>query len=309
MIIQLSSAYSFHQIGGRPNQEDARYPDEDVISVDQRAFAVCDGVGGSERGEVASRTVCSAINNWMKGKSLSQKVFSTSDFQALLDSAYDALDRKARYAGDDMGTTLTFVCFHKGGCMMAHIGDSRIYQIRPEEGIIYRSDDHSLVNSLVHSGAISAEQAINHPQSNVITRCMQPTSNDEERSSATIMNTKDVMANDYFLLCSDGVLHNASDEYLAMLLKQDMTDEEKIMSLKERSATSSDNNTAILIRIKSVELDDKETTDTALESEGASSSTKTVALPYKYNSSAEVSSTHGPKAGIIGWIKSKITKL
>ena len=102
-----------------------------------------------------------------------------------------------------MGTTMTFVCFHQGGCMMAHIGDSRIYQVRPGQGIVYRSEDHSLVNSMVRAGVISPEQSIDHPQSNVITRCMEPKDPDRDRCMATVVSTTDVRRGDYFLLCTD----------------------------------------------------------------------------------------------------------
>ena len=61
MEIKLAQAYSFCQLGQRKNQEDARCPNTDVIDEKQRFFVVCDGVGGSEKGEVASSTVCHSI--------------------------------------------------------------------------------------------------------------------------------------------------------------------------------------------------------------------------------------------------------
>lgn len=131
MNIKLSQTYSFCQIGERRNQEDARYPDQDVINRQQRFFVVCDGVGGSEKGEVASSTVCQSFADSLEHLDLEILDFGQQEFSEVLSTAYEALDAQASRASKDMGTTMTFVCFHQGGCMMAHIGDSRIYQVRP----------------------------------------------------------------------------------------------------------------------------------------------------------------------------------
>ena len=136
---------------------------------------------------------------------------------------------------------------------MAHIGDSRIYHIRPEVGIMYRSDDHSLVNALVRSGNITAEQAINHPQSNFITRSMSCVDAGDDYSAATLVETTDINAGDYFFLCTDGVLDRVSDEKLLMILEKQVSDAEKCRELARLSADSSDNNTAMLIGVSSVE--------------------------------------------------------
>ena len=253
MKIRLSQPYSFTRQGARDYQEDARFPDTDLPSSEQRFFLVCDGVGGSEHGEIASKTVCRAFAKKMPAIS-DNTLFSNDDFAKVLDYAYAELDKAARKASGDMATTLTFVCFHAGGCVMAHIGDSRIYQIRPQQGIIYRSDDHSLVNSMVHNGIISPEEAENHPRRNVITRCMEPVGDGQNRSPATLIRTDDIAADDYFLLCSDGVLENITDDQLVEILTDTAaTDEDKINQIKRICNDSDDNNTAVLIRMEQVE--------------------------------------------------------
>lgn len=267
MDIQLNTAYSFCQQGYRDYQEDSRYPNADSISGAQHFFVVCDGVGGCEKGEVASQTVCRTIGKAMAGINLDSD-FTNQQFHKVLDAAYNALDRIANDDNRDMGTTMTFVCFHAGGCTMAHIGDSRIYQIRPEEGIIYRSDDHSLVNSMVHNGMLTPDEAGTHPQRNVITRYMEAVEADQNRCMATVMRTEDVKADDYFLLCTDGVLHGISDDQLVDLLRGKGSDEEKMHALAEKSKDSEDNNTAWLISIQSVtqtEVSDSDDEDTESE--------------------------------------------
>lgn len=254
MEIKLNQAYSFHQVGKRDYQEDSRFPDVDKPSASQRFFVVCDGVGGCDKGEVASRTVCKAFDKALKDFDFT-KDFTNEDFSHVLDAAYNALDAIANQENQEMATTLTFACFHGGGCTMAHIGDSRIYQIRPSEGIVYRSDDHSMVNTMVHNGVLTPEQAINHPQGNVITRYMEPVDSDQNRCMATVMRTVDVVAGDYFFLCSDGVLHCVSDEELVDILFSEGSDEEKIKKIAAQSKDSEDNNTAYMISVAEVDTD------------------------------------------------------
>lgn len=254
MKIYTNQAYSFHQLGGRDNQEDARYPDRDTIDAQTTSFVVCDGVGGNEAGEVASRTVCEAIGQRLEHFNGLTDELTTDDFASILTEAYDALNEAAadnrQRAG--MGTTLTFVGLHSGGALVAHIGDSRIYHIRPGTGILYRSSDHSLVNALVHTGEISPDEAEAHPKSNYITRCMGPDLDGRPRSCASALQITDIRAGDYFLLCTDGVLHEVNDEWLIELLSSDLTDEGKMRKLARQCYYSTDNNTAIMVGIREV---------------------------------------------------------
>lgn len=253
MNIILNQSYSFNQIGVRDNQEDARYPDIDTTDNKQRFFIVCDGVGGSEKGELASRTVCDSFALSLKNFDFTKK-FSNEDFRKVLDHAYDALDKKAKGENKEMATTLAFVCFHGDGCTMVHIGDSRVYLIRPSEGILYRSDDHSLVNSMVHNGVITPEEAIDHPQQNIITRYMEPVNKDENRCQAAVIRWDNLIAGDYVFLCSDGVIHCLTDEELTDILSDPLLkNSEKIGIISEKCKNSSDNNTAWLIPIARVE--------------------------------------------------------
>lgn len=257
MDIITDRAYSFSQLGQRDNQEDARFPDTDTAAAGQRYFVVCDGVGGSDKGEDASRLVATTIGRQMQKLDLTQE-FTDDRLIDVLDHAFIALDEAADKRHADMGTTLTMVVFHAAGCTMAHIGDSRIYHIRPGEGIVYRSDDHSLVNQMVHSGMLTPDEAVNHPQSNVITRCMEPTRSDQRRSMATVFRTRDIRQGDYVLLCTDGVLHCISDEELVALVEDDRNCQEKVRALADRCKDSTDNNTAWMVRVDQVRLTEAE---------------------------------------------------
>ena len=268
MKISLYQPFSFIQQGGRPYQEDARFPDSDRPDKNSRFFLVCDGVGGSEHGELASRTVCEAFARKLQRFDFCQD-FTNRDFSQTLDFAYDELDDLAKRVKGDMATTLTFLCFHENGCTMAHIGDSRIYQLRPGVGNIFKTDDHSLVNSMVRNGVIPPSQAEKHPQGNVITRCMQPAYGQEERCQATVFRTQDVKAGDYFFLCSDGVLKCISDDLLtAVWMDESMGDEEIIQKIACLSEDSDDNNTAMLLHVSEVTQDGLQQKIADLDSEG-----------------------------------------
>lgn len=255
MKITLSYIGSFHQLGGRSGQQDARYPNIDQPSVESTPpfFVVCDGVGGNAHGEVASSTVCSSVASTLKDRDWNTP-FTDSDMQKVVVRAYDALSRARSKGSDDMATTFTFAAFHSKGCMVAHIGDSRVYHVRPNDGILHRTEDHSLVNALLRSGNITPEQAINHPRSNVITRCMAATG---EKYAPTVLNITNIVNGDYILLCTDGVVHCMDDKTLVELLSSDIADEQKIATLAQLCKNSDDNNTAILIHIDDVEVDAK----------------------------------------------------
>lgn len=298
MEIQLNTAYSFCQQGRRNYQEDSRFPDADSTTGSQRFFVVCDGVGGCEKGEVASQTVCQAMGKAMKGINFSVD-FSNSHFHKVLDVAYHALDKIADDSNRDMGTTMTFVCFHAGGCTMAHIGDSRIYQIRPTEGIIYRSDDHSLVNSLVHNGMLTPDEANSHPQRNVITRYMEAVEADQNRCTATVMRTEDIKAGDYFLLCTDGVLHCITDDELQQLLLSEKSDEEKMKNLADICLDSEDNNTAWLVSVRKVIDDSIASEDTSDTDETA----VTRRMTMKVRNQEEVESIQSSSYNFRKWFK------
>lgn len=260
MKIHIDQSYSFHQLGARSNQEDARYPDTDMPKADCAPFfAVCDGVGGAEGGECASAAVCKAFGAFMDDQD-PELPFTLEDFQEGLTSAYASLYETMRQKhNQDMATTLTFLYFSASGVTMAHIGDSRIYQIRPGQGIVYRSEDHSLVNEMVINGEITAEEAETHPLRNYITRCMNFTPKGSEIPFTDVVMTRDVRPGDYFFLCSDGVLHTISETDLVQLLCcSPGSDKEKMDMIAHEASTSSDNNTAVLVRVADVELDDYE---------------------------------------------------
>lgn len=250
-------AYSLQELGQRANQEDSLFPALGKSTPDDRLFVLCDGMGGHEKGEVASATVCETISRVILSTWHPDEALSDELFQQALSSAFDALDVKDNGEDRKMGTTLTFLCLHAKGATVAHIGDSRIYQLRPASKnspaqIVFRTQDHSLVNDLVKIGEITEEEAKHHPQKNVITRAMQPCQ--EHRAKADIAHLTDIQSGDYFFMCSDGMLEQSTDDnILNIITKPNATDEQKLEMLRNVTEENKDNHTAHLIHIDKVE--------------------------------------------------------
>ena len=252
---------------GKPHQEDWLYPMSGAADDDKdRLFILCDGMGGHAAGEVASAAVCEAMSSTVNGALERGEKFSEQLLYDAIAAAYDLLDE--RDTGIDgqkkMGTTMTFLMLHEGGATIAHIGDSRVYHIRPKTGtkddIVFRTIDHSLVNDLVKMGEITEEEALHHPMRNVITRAMQP--HLERRHKASVFTSKDIRPGDYFYMCSDGMLEQTSDDNLCYMLAKDVTDEAKRDMLVRVSMDNHDNHSAHLIHVLDVQTAPDTTDDT-----------------------------------------------
>lgn len=252
--------FSIYELGQRTNQEDSIYPEMGKATPNDRLFIVCDGMGGHDSGEIASQTVCEIMSQYVLSSLSPEDTFTTEQFNLALSAAYDALDEKDNGAAKKMGTTMTFLKFHREGCLLAHIGDSRIYHIRPSEKYIFHTKDHSLVNDLVDIGELTPEEAKTSNQKNVITRAMQP--NLEKRPKADIKHITDIHPGDYFFMCSDGMLEETEDSDLLNILSDPETsDEEKLEILTKVSENNRDNHSAYLIHVMDV-ISEKNATTT-----------------------------------------------
>ena len=254
MKYQLFSPVAIHELGKRDNQEDSLYPALGSATALDRLFIVCDGMGGHSKGEVASSTVCEALSNYLHDKISSDAPLSDDVLRAAVEAAYVQLDSKDDGSFKKPGTTLTLVALHCGGATMLHIGDSRIYHVRPSEGrLLYKSRDHSLVYQLYQIGEISYAEMKTHPQKNVITKAMMPgEDNRVDLNRLDIAHTTDIRPGDYFYLCSDGMLEEMEDDELIAILASDASDEEKRLKLIEATADNSDNHTAYLIHLDTI---------------------------------------------------------
>ena len=275
MKISLYPPLSIHEIGQRPNQEDS------LAQWDNRLFVLCDGMGGHEKGEVASQTVCQSIVDWYNSRAIHP--LGKPQIEDALAYAYARLDEKDDGEFKKMGTTLTLLYIGSEGVVAAHIGDSRIYHIRPGVGVLYQSRDHSLVFDLFQAGEISYEEMQNFTQKNVITRAMTP--GEDNRMRADIIHITDIQSGDYFYMCSDGMLEQMSNDELMSVFSSEETDEEKQKRLIEATDNNQDNHSAWLIHIKEV-IEEKE--DEALENEEPTSRCNAINIIPADNGEADV---------------------
>jgi len=256
MKISIFPPLSIHEIGQRTNQEDS------IAQWNNRLFVLCDGMGGHEKGEVASQTICQSLVKWFGEHVNPDDLFTDDQLRNALEYAYQQLDQFADGNPRQMGTTFTLLYIHRQGVTAAHIGDSRIYHIRPGVGFLYQSRDHSLVFDLFQAGEITYEEMANYPQKNIVTRAMTP--GEDNRMRPDIIHITDIQSGDYFYMCSDGMLEQMSNEELLLLFSSGATDEEKQNQLIEATVSNQDNHTAWLIHIKDVV---KETGDEDMENE------------------------------------------
>lgn len=242
MKIELYPPLSIYELGQRTNQEDA------ITQWDNRLFVLCDGMGGHEKGEVASQTVCQALCEWFASNAASS--ITDDQLKEALEYAYSKLDEKDNGELKKMGTTLTLLYIGSNGITAAHIGDSRIYHIRPGLGVLYQSRDHSLVFDLYQAGEIAYEEMATHPQKNIITRAMTPGL--DNRNRADSIHITDIQTGDYFYMCSDGMLEQMDNDELVSLLTADAPDGVKVKQLISATANNKDNHSAWLIHVKEV---------------------------------------------------------
>lgn len=255
-MITIRKPLYFTEIGRKDNQEDTLWPLDATAST--RTFILCDGMGGHDNGEVASKTAAAALGEFLSSK----ENISAETFELALSKAYDALDGIDTNSAKKPGTTMTCLCFNDDSYLVAHIGDSRIYHIRPSlfnsetgrGGILYQSSDHSLVNDLLKAGELTEEEARNFPQKSIITRAMQP--HLPKRYKADIYEFDNIESGDYFFLCCDGVLEQLSNGELCRILADKKTsDAQKLAEIKAIcDGKTRDNYTCWLIPIDKVRI-------------------------------------------------------
>src|SRR5690606_8575520 len=228
--------------GQRNYNEDALLAD-----TDNGIFMVCDGVGGSNRGDIASKKACEYFSDYViRQNEVSEIVLE----QELVETEMKFDEYTSRFPeAKGMATTLTFLKITPQGAIAGHIGDSRIYQIRNGE-IIFMTQDHSFVNELVASGFLTEEEAVNHPKKNQITRAIQGS---ENSTLIDFGHIESIEKNDFFMLCSDGILEGIDNDWISENFKSEFELSAIEKGIRENCAEKSkDNYTAILIKITEI---------------------------------------------------------
>jgi len=218
-----------------------REGNEDSAYAGPHLLAIADGMGGHAAGEVASAVAISALAG------LDDDVPGLDMLGALADAVAKANARLHDMSAADpsvegMGTTLTAMLWSGARVALCHIGDSRAYLLRDNE-FCQITRDHTLVQSLLDEGRISADEAASHPQRSLILRAL-----DSRTDAEPDLSLREALAGDRYLLCSDGLSDVVSEETLHRALAGIADPDEAVIALVDLAirAGGPDNITCIV---------------------------------------------------------------
>lgn len=237
-----------------------RTANEDTYTADGdlNLFIVADGMGGHAAGEVASKVAVESIQDFIRYTSNDKEITWPYEFDESLSMAGNRLKsaiqiahakvlevtaQKKEFQG--MATTVVSLLMDNAKAQVAHVGDSRAYLIRGDK-LIQLTSDHSWVNEQLRTGAITSQQARNHPYRNIVTRALGgPNPVDVDVSEEPMQD------GDIILLCSDGLNTMLSDEQILDNVRNNRDDLDKacqaLISLANENG-GEDNVTAILVK-------------------------------------------------------------
>jgi serine/threonine protein phosphatase PrpC len=237
-----------------------RRHNEDSYVIQPPLFAVADGMGGANAGEVASSLAAAALQEVDgNGTSGEERV------AALIEEANRRVFRRATEdrEASGMGTTMTVALVEDDRVAIGHVGDSRAYLYR-DGSLEQLTDDHSLVAELVRSGKLSPEEAEIHPQRSVITRAVG-TEPDVDVDTFSV----DGSPGDLFLICSDGLTDMVDEATILDALdsnRHDLKAAAKALVNAANRVGGEDNITVVFFELAGDEPDEQ-TADTAIRAE------------------------------------------
>lgn len=227
----------------RNSNQDAYFAGE--ISQEVTFAVVCDGMGGAKAGNVASTAAVKSISEYIANSYRSN--MSLDDITKMLRNAiisanieiYDMAAQNEQLQG--MGTTVVAAVVRNGNVVVANVGDSRVYLV--DDNITQLTTDHSIVQTLIESGKITAEDAKVHPRKNVITRALGA-----ESDVAVDIAEYNLSENNTLLLCTDGLTNFVSEEDILKTFKENDISvvSEKLVELANEGG-GGDNITAVTL--------------------------------------------------------------
>ena len=214
-LVERPAAYAGATDAGR-----VRRCNEDSLLLLPEAgmFAVADGLGGLDAGDVASRTAIEHLRHLGLSRGKDPGKDALSDLGATIAAVNYRTYEQRLALGKNMATTLALVRFTAVGVLTAHVGDSRIYRWRGGK-LTRLTSDHSLVNALCEQGALTASQARVSPQRHIITRAIGA-----ESTVSPSVQQIELLPGDLVLLCTDGLTSMVTDEAIAACFEADGAD-------------------------------------------------------------------------------------
>jgi serine/threonine protein phosphatase PrpC len=209
-------------------------------------FAVADGVGGAQAGDVASQMAMEILGEAFAN--LPENLDAEDAMRVAIEHANAAIHNMANELPQLSSMATTIAALHVSGniATIGHVGDSRVYRIEPDGTLQRETADHSVVEEEVRAGRMTPEQALTHPSRNVISRALGA-----EETVDVDLKTIMVDPGTMFLLCSDGITRHIGDEELAKLFHNEIEPELLVEQMKELcyKRGAEDNLTAVVVRI------------------------------------------------------------
>ena len=199
------------QLGYGTDTGRKRRRNEDAYVVEPPLFAIADGMGGAQAGELASSLAAGAVREDEAAAGSGERRVADL-IQEANRRVYERSSQDAAASG--MGTTMTVAFVGDANVAFGHVGDSRAYLIRDGK-LEQLTEDHSLVAELVRSGKLSPEEAETHPQRSVITRALG-TDPDVDVDTFSI----ETAPGDLFMLCSDGLTSMVEDDVILQTIEK-----------------------------------------------------------------------------------------
>lgn len=199
--------------------------DTDVdLSAKGALLVVADGMGGMKSGELASEFVVEGLKKKFRNLPDDVTKSEASILQFVTDAVTEADKVIKEYASahresEGMGSTIALAWLLGDKAYCVWCGDSRIYCYNPQNSLVRLSHDHSYVQRLVDEGKISADEAFDHPDSNIITRSL----GDNGESTDLESRVYPLHRRDVLLLCSDGLCGLLDDKQLESIISEHCT--------------------------------------------------------------------------------------
>lgn len=222
-------------------------------------LVVADGMGGQNAGEVASSIAIETVRQMFLPTNLTTDVIGKPDnIKSFLKKVIVEADSRIKKHTQEhpetegMGSTIVIAWIIAGSVYVAWLGDSRAYCIVPNKGIGRLTKDHSFVQQLVDAGKLTDEQAMNHPDSNIITRSLGDTSQKAKPEAVRYPLEQGMI----ILLCSDGLCGVCSDEIIGGIVEEKYSDLsvcKNELTTAALSAGGSDNITIALLEVVEME--------------------------------------------------------
>lgn len=248
---------------------------QQVIQLGSRGcvMVVADGMGGQNAGEVASAIAIDTVQDLFSPNKMSSYVFDKSDaIKSFLKKVIFECDVRIKKrteedpSTDGMGSTIVIAWVIGSKLYIAWLGDSRAYSFVKNKGIARLSKDHSYVQQLVDAGAITDEEAMDHPNSNVITRSLGDTS---QKAKADVVEY-DIEDDQIILLCSDGLCGVCKDEEIGGIIEEESSDLQKCKESLTTAALAAGGSDNITISLLHIRIDNTQTSSKEEKTENQS---------------------------------------